>query len=193
MKRIVTALILFMCVITGSAQLFVSHSIDRSEYNTVRTRIASGYGVGYFIEILMTLDKKTPTYYLVVQPDNSRDWDCQEKDPINCICFEYVVDGKLGRLGKTELSQLKVYRDRCFSRDTRICVKIDFELISKLYEVGPDRITSLTFGCCRGEKYSRLSKITGLQLKPYQSRGLYNSIREIYEETKRLMACGRIK
>ena len=193
MKRIITALILFMCVITGSAQLFVSHSIDRSEYNTVKTKITSGYGVGYFIEIMMTLDKKTPTYYLVINPDNSKDWDCQGKDPINCICFEYVVDGKLGRLGKKELSQSKVYRDRYFSRDTRICVKIDFELISKLYEIGPDRFTSLTFGCCRGDKYGRITKIVGLQLKPYQSRCLYSSIREIYEETKKLMACGRIK
>ena len=193
MKRIITAFILFMCVITGSAQLFVSHSIDRSEYNTVKTKITSGYGVGYSIEISMVLDKKTPTYYLVIIPNNSKDWDCQGKDPINCICFEYVVDGKLGRLGNKELSQLKVYRDRCFSRDTRICVKLDFELISKLYEIGPDRITNLTFGCCRGDKYNRITKIVGLQLKPYQSRGLFSSIREIYEETKKLMACGRIK
>ena len=193
MKRIITAFILFMCFITGSAQLFISHNIDRSEYNTVKTKITSGYGVGYSIEISMMLDNKTPTYYLVINPNNSTDWNCQGKDPINCICFEYVVDGKIRRLGDKRLSQLKTYRDRCFPRDTKICVKIDPELISELYKVGPDRIISLKFGCCRGESYNRLSKIIGIQLKPYQSRILYDSIRAIHEEALKLITRGKVK
>lgn len=190
MMRFITAFTLFMYVITGDAQFFINRNVSR--HNIVSSKVPSGYGIGYSIELFIILDKKSPTYYLVVDPENSTDLNNPGSDPINCMCLEYITEGKLKRIGNKDLSSLKTCKENNFLRDTKICVRVDFYIIEELYKSGLDRINSLTFGCCRGEKYNKLSKIIWIKLKPYQSRNLYNSFREIYEETMRLVACGKI-